>query len=71
LLSRLKGRVLTGIYLCLWVLVLVVWAWSTGWRTYLIMEDIPVLLLMILGLLFIGWMDSRYRRLYVSYPRAQ
>lgn len=66
LLSRLSGRVRTQLYLCLWVLVLVVWAWSTGWRTYFIRGDIPVLLLLILALLFIGWLDSRHRRLYVS-----
>jgi len=71
LLSRLKGRGLTWVHLGLWVLVLFVWAWSTGWRTYLIPEDIPTLLLLILALIFICWLDARHRRLYVSYPRAQ
>lgn len=62
--SRLNGRVLTWVYLGLWVSIIFVWAWSTGWRNYFIREDIPTLLLLILVLLFIIWLDSRHKMLF-------
>lgn len=61
--SRLKGRALTWLYLCLWGLILVVWAWSTGWRTYFIKEDLPILLFMSLFLIFVAWLDEKQRGL--------
>jgi len=69
--SRLSGRVFTWFYLFLWVFILFVWAWSTGWRNYFILEDFPVILILSLVLIFICWLDARLGRMYVSYPRAQ
>lgn len=57
MLSRLTRRFLTRFYLCLWVFALFMWARSTGWRTYFIVEDIPVVLLLILVFLFICGLD--------------
>lgn len=60
---RRRGRLLPWLYLCIWVIVLIGWAWSTGWRTYLIEEDVPVITLITIGLIFICWLNARNKDL--------